>query len=147
MDLSEEVIDGLRELVTIGVGHSAGMINELTNAHVTLTVPEIKICEITDHEIPCPLDLPSLDETSQIILSFSGEYNGSISFIIPHESAIHLVALLTGEEGSSDEMDALMVETLIEVGNVIISSVMSSFSILLTSSLTFLYPVYRSAGG
>lgn len=144
MDLSEEVIDGLRELVTIGVGHSAGMINELTNAHVTLTVPEIKICEITDQEIPCPLDLPSLDETSQIILSFSGEYTGSLSLIIPYKSAIHLVVLLTGEEGSPDEMDALMVETLIEVGNVIISSVMSSFSILHNARLTFLYPVYRS---
>ncbi len=144
MDLSEEVIDGLRELVTIGVGHSAGMINELTNAHVTLTVPEMKICEITDQEIPCPLDLPSLDDTSQIILSFSGEYTGSLSLIIPYKSAIHLVVLLTGEEGSPDEMDALMVETLIEVGNVIISSVMSSFSILHNTSLTFLYPVFKS---
>jgi len=143
MEISEEVIDGVRELITIGVGHSAGMINELTNAHVTLTVPEVRIFEINNQTTPSALDVTDPDESSQVILSFSGEYTGSLSLIIPYKSAIHLVVLLTGEEGSPDEMDALRVETLIEVGNVIISSVMSSFSILLSSHLTFLYPVYR----
>jgi chemotaxis protein CheC len=142
MEISDEVIDGIRELVTIGVGHSAGMINELTKAHVTLTVPEVRICDMHT-QASSLLDLTDPDESSQVILTFSGEYTGSLSLIIPHKSAIHLVVLLTGEEGSPDEMDALRAETLIEVGNVIISSVMSSFSILLSSPLTFLYPVYR----
>lgn len=144
MEITEEVTDGIRELITIGVGHSAGMINELTKAHVTLTVPEVRIFEITSQITPAALDITDPDESSQVILSFSGEYTGSLSLIIPHKSAINLVVLLTGEEGSPDEMDALRVETLIEVGNVIISSVMSSFTILLSSHLTFLYPVYRT---
>jgi chemotaxis protein CheC len=143
MEISEEVIDGIRELITIGVGHSAGMINELTKAHVTLTVPEVRIFDINHQTALSALDVTDPDESSQVILSFSGEYTGSLSLIIPYKSAIHLVILLTGEEGSPDEMDALRVETLIEVGNVVISSVMSSFSILLSSPLTFLYPVYR----
>lgn len=143
MKLSEEVIDGIRELITIGVGNSAGMINELTRAHVTLTVPEVRIFELTNN-VPSALDISVPDESSQVLLSFSGEFSGSLSLIIPYKSAIHLVVLLTGEEGSLDEMDALRVETLIEVGNVIISSVMSSFSILLKSHLTFLYPVYHT---
>ena len=41
-------------------------------------------------------------------------------------------------------MDALRVETLLEVGNIITSSVMSSFSVLLTSRLNFLFPRYKS---
>jgi len=143
MEISEEVIDGIRELITIGVGHSAGMINELTKAHVTLTVPEVRIFDINHQTALSALDVTDPDESSQVILSFSGEYTGSLSLIIPYKSAIHLVVFLTGEEGSPDEMDALRVETLIEVGNVVISSVMSSFSILLSSPLTFLYPVYR----
>jgi len=145
MEISEEVLDGIRELVTIGVGHSAGMLNELTNAHLTLTVPEVQVFQITQETILNVVNqgmIPS--DTSQILLSFSGECSGSISLIIPHKSAINLVLILTGEEGSPDEMDALRVETLLEVGNIIISSVMSSFSILLTSRLSFRFPSYQS---
>ena len=143
MELSEEVIDGIRELVTIGVGRSAGMLNELTRAHVTLTVPEVKIIDAMDTHLNPPWSVDT-EETSQVILPFFGEFTGSLRLLIPYSSAINLVALLTGEEGTPDEMDALRVETLIEVGNIIISSVMSSFSILLLSHLTFLYPRYRT---
>lgn len=143
MKISEEVIDGIRELITIGVGSSAGMINELAKAHVALTVPEVRIFEINSIT-PSALDISVPDESSQVILSFTGEFTGSLSLIISYQSAIHLIVLLTGEEGSPDEMDALRVETLIEVGNVIISSIMSSFSILLKTHLSFLHPVYRT---
>lgn len=145
MDISEEVLDGIRELVTIGVGHSAGMLNEQTNAHVTLTVPEVHIYEMKPETM---VDVANLglnpEDASQVLLSFSGESSGSLSLLIPYKSAINLVILLTGEDASPDEMDALRVETLLEVGNIIISSVMSSFSILLTSNLSFLFPSYHT---
>jgi chemotaxis protein CheC len=148
MDISEEVLDGIRELVTIGVGYSAGMLSELTKAHVTLTVPEIQIFEQISDGILNSTDLGMKpEETSQVFLSFSGECTGSLSLIIPNMSAINLVILLTGEDGSPDEMDALRVETLLEVGNVIISSVMSSFSILYSSHLSFLFPSYQTGTG
>ena len=41
-------------------------------------------------------------------------------------------------------MDALRVETLLEVGNIIMSAVMSAMSILLTSRLSFQFPSYRT---
>jgi len=145
MDISEEVLDGIRELVTIGVGHSAGMLNELTNAHITLTVPEIHIFDNISDDLTKLTDYGmNPEDTSQIFLAFSGECTGSLSLIIPYQSAINLVILLTGEDGSPDEMDALRVETLFEVGNVIISSVMSSFSILFTSHLSFQFPSYHT---
>lgn len=145
MDISEEVLDGIRELVTIGVGHSAGMLNELTKAHVTLTVPEIQIFEQISDGILRSADIGiNPGDTSQVFLSFSGECSGSLSLIIPNMSAINLVILLTGEDGSPDEMDALRIETLLEVGNIIISSFMSSFSILLSSHLSFLFPGYQT---
>lgn len=148
MEISEEVLDGIRELVTIGVGHSAGMLNDLTNAHVTLTVPEVHIYEITPETMLTVSNLGMIsDDTSQILLSFTGECSGSLSLIIPHKSAINLVILLTGEDSSPDEMDALRVETLLEVGNIIISSVMSSFSILLSSRLLFKFPSYYIGKG
>ena len=144
MDVPEEILDGVRELITIGVGRSAGMLNRLTNAHVTLTVPEVRISDdVRKYQNEESLH-PYTEDTSQIILQFSGEITGSFSLIIPHESALNLVVILTGEEGSPDEMDALRVETLLEVGNIIISSTMSALSILLTTGLSFQFPIYRT---
>ena len=145
MDTSEEVLDGIRELVTIGVGHSAGMLNELTNARVTLTVPEIHIIDdVSDIFLHTPYQGINPGETSQVLLSFSGECTGSLSLLIHDKSAINLIILLTGEDASPDEMDVLRVETLLEVGNIITSSVMSSFSILFASHLSFQFPTCRT---
>lgn len=145
MYVSEEILDGVRELITIGVGRSAGMLNRLSNAHVTLTVPQVQILDEPTRDAVCSLNtIPENEQTSQIILQFSGELTGSFRLVIPYESALNMVMILTGEESSPDEMDMLRVETLLEVGNVIISSVMSSLSILLTSHLSFQYPIYRA---
>lgn len=145
MFVPEEVLDGVRELITIGVGRSAGMLNRLTNAHVTLTVPQVYISDtISEYAEIIASGSSGNENTSQVILKFSGEFTGSMSLIIPHSSALNLVILLTGEESSHDEMDALRVETLLEVGNIIISAVMSALGILLKSRLTFQFPSYRA---
>jgi len=145
MNIPEEVLDGVRELITIGVGLSGGMLNQLTNAHVTLTVPDVQISNVaSENYMSTVLYRLSLDNTSYVTLKFSGELTGSFSLMIPYHSALNLVVILTGEEGSPDEMDALRVETLLEVGNIIISAVMSAVSILLTSRLSFEFPSYRS---
>ena len=145
MNVSEEVLDGIRELITIGVGRSAGMLNRLTNAHITLTVPDVHIVDIaSEYYISTVLHHRTPEDTSYVTLKFSGELTGSFSIMIPYMSALNLVIILTGEEGSPDEMDALRVETLLEVGNIIISAVMSSLSILLPVRLSYEFPSYRS---
>ncbi|MFH0966220.1 MAG: chemotaxis protein CheC, partial [Methanobacteriota archaeon] len=132
MNIPEEVLDGIRELITIGVGRSGGMLYRLTNAHVTLTVPDVHISDLaSENYMGTALHQLTSDDTSYVTLKFSGELTGSFSLMIPYSSALNLVFILTREEGSPDEMDALRVETLLEVGNIIISSVMSAFSILL----------------
>lgn len=145
MNIPEAVLDGVRELITIGVGRSGGMLNRLTNAHVTLTVPDVQITDVaSEHYLTTAVHRLTSGNTSYVTLRFSGELTGSFSLMIPHQSALNLVAILTGEEESPDEMDALRVETLLEVGNIIISAVMSALSILLTTRLSFEFPSYHS---
>jgi chemotaxis protein CheC len=146
MDVSEEVLDGVKELITIGVGRSAGMLNRLTRTHVTLTVPEVCISDTySECTIKHSITTQDTHHTSRVVLDFSGEITGTFNLIIPHISALNLVIILTGEEGSPDEMDALRVETLLEVANIIISSVMSALSILISSKLSFQYPSYQTS--
>ncbi|PKL59309.1 MAG: hypothetical protein CVV33_08500 [Methanomicrobiales archaeon HGW-Methanomicrobiales-4] len=145
MNIPEEVIDAVRELITIGVGRSGGMLSRLINAHVTLTVPEVQISDVaSENYMSTALHRLGTEDTSYVTLKFSGELTGSFSLMIPYVSALNLVVILTEEEGSPDEMDALRVETLLEVGNIIISAVMSSVSILLTKRLIFEFPSYHS---
>lgn len=145
MNVSDEVLDGIRELITIGVGRSAGMLNRLTNGHITLTVPEVRISDIASEcYMSTALHCLTPEDTSYITLRFSGELTGSFSLMIPYSSALNLVIILTGETGSPDEMDALRVETLLEVGNIIISAVMSAINMVIRSRLSYEYPSYRS---
>ncbi|HOJ97855.1 MAG TPA: chemotaxis protein CheC, partial [Methanospirillum sp.] len=55
----QPVLDGIKELVNIGVGRAAGSLNTMTGYHVTLRVPEISLCNLQDlkNELPRP-DLP-----------------------------------------------------------------------------------------
>jgi chemotaxis protein CheC len=148
MDVSEDELDGVRELITIGVGRSAGMLNRLTKSHVILTVPEVHISDdISEPAHIIAYQTVENEITSHVFLKFSGEFTGSFSLLIPHSSALNLIVLLTGEESSSDEMDALREETLLEVGNIIISAVMSALGILLKSRLSFQFPCYRTETG
>ena len=43
MDLTPDQIDALKELINIGIGRSASMLNEMVNTRVYLQVPSVKV--------------------------------------------------------------------------------------------------------
>lgn len=140
MEIFPVVLDGVRELITIGVGRSAGMLNQLTGAHVRLYVPDVHIQETASI---CEIPDMSKESSSQVSLHYTGLLIGSTVLVIPHSSALNLITILTGEDQTMAEMDALRIETLLEVGNIIISALMSSFSAHMETRLSFRFPVYH----
>lgn len=140
MEIQPVILDGIQELITMGVGRAAGMLNQLTGAHVSLRVPDVRIIE-TSYEC---IHSVSQESSSQVSLNYEGVLTGKTVLIIPHASALNLVTILTGEEQTLAEMDALRVETLLEVGNIIISALMCSFSTLLDTRLAFQFPAYHA---
>jgi chemotaxis protein CheC len=140
MEITPVILDGVKELITMGVGRAAGMLNQLTGAHVSLHVPDVQIIETTSECI----QTVSQKSSSQVSLNYAGLLTGSTVLIIPHASALNLVTILTGEEQTMAEMDALRVETLLEVGNIIISALMCSFSTLMDTRLAFQFPAYHA---
>ncbi|HWQ68039.1 MAG TPA: hypothetical protein VN372_14370 [Methanospirillum sp.] len=141
MEIAPVVLDGIRELITMGVGRAAGMLNPLTGAHITLSVPDVNILH---NVMECHIHSVPEESASLVNLIFNGNLSGSTILIIPHISALNLVTILTGEEGTAAEMDALRVETLMEVGNIIISAIMSALCTLLETRLNYQIPVYRT---
>jgi chemotaxis protein CheC len=138
--ISQPVLDGMVELVNIGVGRSAGSLNTLTGHHVSLRVPEIKICTVRElkKELPRP-DLPF----TVINQDYSGAFDGTAMLMFPQESAEGLFLLMTGEEKKTQTNDELWQMTLTEIANIIVNAVMGSITNILGKKIEFHIPEYH----
>jgi chemotaxis protein CheC len=141
---SPDDVDAIRELINIGVGRAAGMLNDITGCTIHLKVPSIQIVDIarftdgTQNDGNTPL--------STVSLSFRGPMSGLAALVFPPESAALLVILMTRESEESREMDAMRIETLKEVGNIIINAVMGSIANVLKQHLNYSLPDYQELG-
>jgi len=77
-----------------------------------------------------------------VFLDFKGTFSGISAVVFPPDSAAVLVMLLTGEQEKSPELDAMRIEALKEVGNIIINAVMGSIANILTEHLIYSIPTY-----
>jgi chemotaxis protein CheC len=143
-EISADDLDAIRELINIGVGRAAGMLNDITGCSIILRVPSIQIVDLaslareTGGDRNAPL--------STVSLNFHGPMAGLAALVFPPESAAQLVILMTRESGESREMDAMRIETLKEVGNIIINAVMGSIANVLKQHLNYSLPNYQELG-
>lgn len=140
MEPDAEAVDALRELINIGVGRSAGMLNECTDCPIILKVPSIsiesleKLTRVLDENVP-PL--------STISLHFEGRISGVAALVFPQESAAQLITLINPECDDDKNPDAMRTDTLKEVGNIIINAVMGSIANVLGEHLKYFIPRYE----
>lgn len=141
MIVDEDAQDALAELINIGVGRAAGLLNDITGSSIRLSVPEIHLIPYGELAGVNKKILGS-DTLSTVMQEFRGQFSGVTALVFPPESALSLVNLLSGENGSTTSMDAVQIETMKEVGNIIINAVMGSISNVLSENLSFSLPVY-----
>lgn len=141
MKLTTDQLDALKELINIGVGQAAGMLNEMIDYHIQLQIPQIQLLS--------PLQLQNslkerlgADSLSTVQLCFSGSFSGCAQLVFPTESAANLVSILTGENLESPDLDSLKIGTLSEVGNIVINGVMGSIGNVLDRVLNYAVPCY-----
>lgn len=141
MQLTKHQIDALQELVNIGVGRAASMLNQMVDSRIILEIPYIKVLNAADlhQELAKKFDGDCFAAVRQ---GFKGSFSGTAELIFPTESASKLVAVLTGEEQGSADLDAVKIGTLSEIGNIIINSIMGTISNLLKQYMNYTLPVY-----
>lgn len=140
-EIDEQTIDAIREIVNIGVGRAAGQLQEMTGSHIRLQIPSIMI--VPFNEITAAGNTLISGETlSAVLLDFKGTFSGISAVVFPPDSAAVLVMLLTGEHEKSPELDAMRIEALKEVGNIIINAVMGSIANVLSEHLIYSIPTY-----
>ncbi|OFX83624.1 MAG: hypothetical protein A2W99_15455 [Bacteroidetes bacterium GWF2_33_16] len=134
-------IEILKEVINIGVGKSAELLNTMVQSHIKLDVPEVKIVEFSEYS-----DFVNYFEEENyavITLPFNGELNGFSKLILSSDHAAKLVNAFIGKSGTNLDMDSLRVDILSEIGNVIINAVMGTLSNMLSIHLDYIVPIYE----
>lgn len=139
--LTERHIDAVQELINIGVGRAASLLNEMINSPIHLEVPFIQVLSAKDLQQELIARFKS-DCLATVRLGFTGSINGSAELVFPTESASTLVSVLTGEDPGSPDLDAVKIGTLTEVGNIAINGVMGSLGNLLNQRMNYSLPTY-----
>jgi len=141
---SIEDVDAIRELINIGVGRAAGMLSDITGCSIRLRVPSIQIVDLAGFTNGTGGEKESA--LSTVSLNFRGPMAGLAALVFPPESAARLIILMTRENEESREMDAMRIETIKEVGNIIINAVMGSIANVLGQHLRYSLPSYQELG-
>ncbi len=139
--VKEEHIDIIKEIINIGVGKAANLLNQLVNKRILLSVPSINFA--TTDELPSYLDEFKSSEISSIILSFKGEFSGSCQLLFATEGASVLVSIFTEEEViDQDEFNEIKQSTLSEIGNIVLNSLIGTISNVLSQKFIYTPPKY-----
>jgi chemotaxis protein CheC len=141
VELTADELDALKELINIGVGSAAGMLNEMIQFPIKLEIPDVELLSSTELQIELKKRF-GIELLSVVQLGFSGSFSGSAQLLFPTESAVNLVSVLTGEDKASLDLDSLKISTLSEVGNMVINGVMGSISNVLDQPLDYAIPYY-----
>jgi len=131
-------LDVLRELINIGTGQAANMLNQMTSTHVELRVPEV--CIYDTKELLVEEDLLAKQTVMAIRLGFDGFFSGLSVLFFPVAEASKLVSILIGSEPPAGEMESLRIGALQEVGNIVLNGVMGSIANALSNHFTYLPP-------
>lgn len=144
MRMSEDMIDALTELVTMGIGRAAEVLNLILNSHIELSAPVIRILDVGELSDALQADHNSL---SAVSMRYHGSMNGVTELIFSSNEAGKLIDCITGDEGGSEEgLDALRAGTLCEVGNIVINALMGTISNELDFGLSYTVPSYLEGG-
>ncbi len=139
--LNEIHLEALKEIINIGVGKGAEVLNTMVQSHISLEVPEVKV--FGSDEYTSFVDHFVETDYSIITLPFNGELNGFSKLIMSSEHAAKMVDAFIGKHGASIEMDSLRVDILSEIGNIITNAVMGTLSNMLNLELGYIVPNYE----
>jgi chemotaxis protein CheC len=131
--------DFLKEVINIGVGRAGKSLSELINTKVFLTVPDLEICSFND--LQKHLAFFGNDKILSVTQSFTGMLSGDAVLIFSNYSGLLLTQKLT-ESLDITSIEAEKEAVLTEVGNIIINSLVGSWSEIFYDHFKFSLPEY-----
>jgi len=140
MKFSERQIAALTEIIRLGMGQGAGVLNAMLASQVTLQVAHVRVLALDQYLMQ--LGFPGSDHVSAVQLGYQGSFAGKVLLVFPTVGASKLVTMLTDEALDSDDFDLIQAGTLSEVGNIVINGVMGTLSNILGQYFVYSVPTY-----
>jgi len=138
MKLSDLQIDGLTEMVNIGVGRAAASLSELIGERIELHVPSIEVCQLD--ELVAQMESGDRELETSIVQDFRGNVSGRAVLSFPRESGLKLGQVLGNLDTMPDEVDLDLQGILVEVGNILLNAVLGTVGNVLDSTLAYTVP-------
>jgi len=124
--LTEDQLDALREIGTIGAGHAASALSQMAERKIMISVPLVKAVPLKD--LPELVGAPE-KLMAALYMKLLGDARGRTLLLFPRESALNLVdILMKRSEGTTkflSEMDRSVVK---EAGNILTGSFLTALS-------------------
>jgi len=140
--------DVLTEMINIYVGRAAGLLSEMVNQRVILSVPQIELIALSSED-QSSKQFPPIFSPGHIISSsmrFGQSFEGKAYLIFPAEQAKFLVNACLGEDILVlDDTETLSFidtdfDVLKEISNVILNAVIGEFGNFLDTKLEYSLP-------
>lgn len=138
--LSSLELDTLREISSIGTGNAATALSDLLNREVRITLPEVRIMGYNE-----AIEWIGGAEavTAGVLMGMGGQMSG-VMLSVQKLEFINLVleTMLDTRVEDYSELDDLSRSTLIEVGNILISTFINALSGLSNISVSLTVPAF-----
>jgi chemotaxis protein CheC len=141
MNLEQETRDELTELIGLGIGKAAEVLNTMLDSHIALCAPSIRI--VSAPELIGFLAATDGAELSAVQMRYSGSMAGTVELIFSSGEGGRLVDCIMGDDPMVEEgLDAIRAGTLCEVGNIVINALMGTLANVLSLRLEYTVPAY-----
>lgn len=118
--------DGLREVATIGAGHAATALSQLTDRRIMISVPQVR--QIAYAEVPDTLAAYS-GHVALVAMRMLGDLTGRTLLVFSEQDAPRLCDLiLRRSTGQARALGELEQSGLKEVGNIVCSAYLTAMS-------------------
>ncbi|RLG56765.1 MAG: hypothetical protein DRN88_03765 [Candidatus Hydrothermarchaeota archaeon] len=119
MKLSDFERDVLKEICNMGASHAANSLSHMVNKKIMISIPEIMLTE------PEKVYLDGIG----VYLIAKGELSFALLLTFSRENALNLVDILMGRKlGTTKELDEMDISAIQEVGNILGSHFVNTFS-------------------
>lgn len=150
MKLSPMKYDILKEIFNVGVGKSADLLSEIVNRRILLDVPHL---ELVDYDkTAADIHPHGMPEGTLVVSSihFREKLAGVANLIFPAEKMRQFLNLCQGEDPGlyrqDDHFDDIDLDTIKEVANIVLNSIVGELGNFLNLELSYTLPQVQLLG-
>lgn len=141
MHLTELQRDAITELLNIGMGYAAFSLSQMLDDEVKLSIPSVEL--LSRRDAAAHIEADPHKRIVAIKQHFRGSFWGDVFLLFPKEKSLDLVKALMKQDLSQDMLTELEQDALMEVGNVILNSCLSTLAdVLMKEEVSSGLPVF-----